>query len=170
MNDTVVCSVCGQTHRKSESELFFQRPDVIHALSEEDRTSRCKSTSDAWMLDGERLFLRGLLPLPVRGESRRYNIGVWAEVSRDIFSRVNELWTDPAQAAEPRMPAVLANELPLVPNTLGLSVAIQLTGPTSRPEYYIEATEHPLYSEQARGIDAHRALEYTDSTDRRSVV
>jgi hypothetical protein len=170
MNDTVICSVCGQSHRKSNSELFFQRPDVIHALSEEERETRCKSTSDAWMLDGERLFLRGLLPLPVRGESRRYNIGVWAEVSREVFTRVNELWKDAAQAAEPRMPAVLSNELPLVPSTLGLSMAIQLTGPSTRPEYYIEATEHPLYSEQARGIDGHRALEYTDSTGRRSAV
>src|SRR5689334_17967150 len=130
MNDSVTCSVCGKSHRKSDSELYFQRPDVIHALSEEERETRCKSTSDAWMLDGERLFLRGLLPLPVLGESRRYNISVWVEVSRDVFTRINDLWADPAQAAEPRMAAVLANELPLVPSTLGLPVAIQLTGPS----------------------------------------
>jgi hypothetical protein len=170
MNDTVVCSVCGQTHRKSESELFFQRPDVIQALAGNDREKRCKSTSDAWMLDGERFFLRGLLPLPIRGESRRYCIGVWAEVSRDVFARVNELWTEPVQSAEPRMPALLANALPLGPGSLGLFVVIQLTGPKTRPEYYLEATEHPLYSEQARGIDSHRALEYTDSTARGSAV
>lgn len=170
MNDTAICSVCGKTHRKSESELVFQRPDVIHMLTDEDREKRCKSTDDAWMLDGERFFLRGLLPLPVNGQSRRYCIGVWAEVSRDVFTRVNELWTDPAQASEPQMPAVLANALPLVPNTLGLSVAIQLTGPKTRPEYYLVATEHPLYSEQRRGIDSHRAVEYTDSTERGSAV
>jgi hypothetical protein len=166
MNNTVVCSVCGKSHRKSESELFFQRPDVVHVLSEEERENRCKSTSDAWMLDGERFFLRGLLPLPVRDESRRYNIGVWAEVSREVFTRVNELWIDPAQSAEPRMPAALANELPLVSDTLGLSVAVQLTGPSTRPEYYVATTEHPLYSEQGLGISAHRALEYSDSTNR----
>jgi hypothetical protein len=164
MNDTVFCSVCGRAHSKSESELTFKRPDVIHALSDEDRESRCKSTDETWLLDGERMFLRGLLPLPVHGRSRRYCIGVWAEVSRDVFARVRALWSDPAQSDEPRMPAVLANELPLVPSSLGLPVAIQLTGPKTRPEYYLKAIEHPLYSEQALGIDAHRALEYTEST------
>lgn len=170
MNDTVSCSVCGQSHLKSDSELFFERPDVIHPLSQDERDTRCQFTSDAWMLDGERFFLRGVLPLPILEEARRYNIGVWAEVSRDVFARINELWTDPAQAAEPRMPALLANELPLLPSTLGLSVSLQLTGPLTRPEYYVEATEHPIYAEQTRGINAHRSLAYTEATGGRSAI
>jgi hypothetical protein len=163
MNDTSPCSVCGRAHSKSESELSFKRPDVINGLSERDRELRCKFTDETWILDDERLFLRGLLPLPVHGRSRRYCIGVWAEVSREAFARIRVLWSDPAQSEEPRMPGILANDLPLVPSSLGLPVAIQLTGPKTRPEYFLASTEHPFYSEQVMGIDAHRALEYTES-------
>ena len=76
MDDTVICAQCGRVHNKSESELTFKRPDVIHALSEQERDRRCKFTNETWTLDGERLFLRGLLPLPVHGQARVYCIGV----------------------------------------------------------------------------------------------
>jgi hypothetical protein len=45
-----------------------------------------------------------------------------------------------------------------------------LTGPTTRPDYYVEPTEHPLYAEQAQGIDDHRAFQYSDSTSRGTAV
>ena len=164
MSDVVVCSVCGKPHPRAEIELYFSRPDTIHALSDDERQARCKSSADVWILDRERIFLRGLLPLSVHGRSRPYNIGVWAEVSDAVYRRIHELWTDPSQASEPRMPGALANRLPLQPDTLALAVLIQLTGPKTRPEYYVEPVVHPLYREQLHGIDEHRALEYGEST------
>ena len=47
------------------------------------------------MLDGERFFLRGLLPMPVNGRSAPYRLGVWAEIPSSIYPRIYALWTDP---------------------------------------------------------------------------
>jgi hypothetical protein len=81
------------------------------------------------------------------------------------YQRIYELWSDPDQANEPRLPATLANRIPLHPiDSLGLAISIQLTGPKTRPEYLINAVDHTLYGEQRDGIDEHRALEYSDRT------
>jgi hypothetical protein len=163
MDGTVTCSVCGRVHARAESELIFKRPDAVHALSIEEREKRCQLTTDIAILDKQRFFLRGLLSVPVIGRSRLYNMGVWSELSEHDFARVYELWTDPDQASEPRLPASLANRLPLVENTLGIGIQIQLTGPKTRPQFYVTETDHLLYREQTNGIDEHRALEYTDA-------
>jgi len=114
--------------------------------------------------------VRGLLPLAVDNRKQNYNLGVWAEVSEEIFGRIYRLWDDPAQDTEPRMPGSLANKLPYHSDTVGLGISIQLTGPTSRPEFYVNPTGHSLYAEQSQGIDEHRAIEYSDREARKNAV
>jgi hypothetical protein len=163
MTDVVTCSVCGKAHPLEASEFVFRLPDIIHALSEEERASRCDISADMCALDRERIFVRGLLPLPVSGRRQPYNLGVWAEISMDSFRCIYERWGDPDQANEPRLPGKLANSLPLQEqNTLGLQLSIQLTGPKTRPEFYVQVLNHSLYREQTHGIDEHRAIEYSD--------
>ena len=162
MNDGVVCTDCGKVHKRADIELAYKLPDVVHAIDEAGRNRRCRFTPDAGVLDEVRYFLRGVLPLPVSGRSRPYNIGMWAEVARAPFARTAELWTDQNQASEPRFSGVLANALPDQPATIGLAVLVQLEGPTTRPTFHLAETDHPLFAEHIRGIDEHRALEYTD--------
>jgi hypothetical protein len=170
MSDVVVCSICGGSHKKTESELYFRLPDEVYELPREERDNRCKFNSDLCTLDEKQFYVRGLLPLPVAGRSKPYYIGVWALVSTETFARIRELWSDSAQAAEPRMPGVLSNQIPFHPDTRALRLQIQLTGPTTRPEFFLEPVEHPLFAEQSRGIDEHRALQYSDRTARASAV
>lgn len=163
MTDVVTCSVCGKAHPLEASEFVLRLPDIIHSLSEEGRASRCDISADVCVLDRERFFVRGLLPLPVSGRMQPYNLGVWAEISSDSFRRIYERWSDPGQANEPRLPGTLANSLPLQEeDTLGLQLSIQLTGPKTRPKFYVQVPNHSLYSEQTQGIDEHRAIEYSD--------
>lgn len=168
MIEEVACATCGSIHPVSESELTFRLPDEVFALSEQEREERCRISSDIVALDDARFFIRGLLPLDVLGRTRKYNLGVWAEVSEDVFRRVHELWSDPQQDQEPRMPAKLANRLPFHVDTVGLGVAVQLTGTESRPDFFVEPGEHSLYGEQSLGIDEHRAIEYSDPVARRA--
>jgi hypothetical protein len=162
MSEDVVCAVCGKVHARTNIELCYKLPDAVHAIVESERKRRCRFSADAGVLDEKRFFLRGTLPLPVSGRPRPYNIGIWAEVSREAFVRTYELWADPDQAAEPRFPGVLANTLPQQPETCGLAVLVQLEGPTTRPTFHLSAADHPLFQEHTTGIDEHRALEYTD--------
>ena len=162
--DTVICSSCGRPHPKEEIELVLALPGPIHDLAEDERAARCDIEADVCALDRERLFLRGLLPLPVRGRDAPYRIGLWAEVDAPTFERIYRLWDDPKQSDEPPLPGILANDIPTLPRAVGLEVDIRLTGPKTRPEFFLKVSAHPLALEQHRGIDAHRTLEYGDRT------
>jgi hypothetical protein len=160
MSDTVVCSTCGKSHPKEETELVLTLPGPIFDLTADERDARCDFSDDVCALDRSRFFVRGLLPLPVHGRDHPYRIGLWAEVAPAAFERICRLWSDPKQADEPPIPAILANDVPTLPSSVGVEVDIRLTGPTTRPDFILKPSDHPLSLEQRRGIDAHRALEF----------
>jgi hypothetical protein len=163
---TAVCPVCGESHPVAQSELFFQRPDVIFEMRKDQREELCSESDELCVLSGkgpkgDRHFVRAVLPLPVSGRERPYRIGVWVETTKKDFARVVDLWAAEDQAQEPPFPGKLANQLPLNQNTVGLKVKLQLAGPTQRPAVFVADSRHPLFEEQAHGITAHRAYEYT---------
>jgi hypothetical protein len=157
----VVCATCGKLHPAEEAELTFRLPDAIHSLAVADREARCHISSDICALDEERFFVRGLVPIPVSGRDRPYCIGAWAEIPECSFNTIYELWDDPDQAAAGPFAGVLANAVSEIGSPAGLPVEVRLTGPTTRPEFRVLDQASVLGSEQARGIDSHRALEYT---------
>lgn len=138
---------------------MFKLPTAIYDLPEEDQASRCDISPDFCAIDGDRRFLRGLLPLPVTGRSVPYRIGIWAEIDASSFKRILELWDDPHQAEAPPLAGALANPVPLCPSTIGLEVEIRLTGPTTRPEFFVKEANHQLAQDQRQGIGAHRPLQ-----------
>lgn len=158
---TATCAVCGTRHDEETLELSYRRPDAVAALSVEERAFGVFENDDVCVIDDEHYFLRTTLPMPVNGRLDGYQIGVWVEVSQDVFQRVGDLWTEPGQAAEPPVNVVLANEIRHHPGTLGLPVLLQLTGPKTRPEVFVIDATHPLGVEQRKGITPHRASEYS---------
>lgn len=166
MGDDAACACCGNIHRRDELELCYRRPDPVVALSTAQREAIAKETDDLCSIGEDRFFVRAILPLPVSGREHSYNLGVWVEVNREAFFRVIDLWHDPDQANEPPFDATLANRLPDLPETSGLPVRLQLTGPTTRPRITVPASGHPLHREQRHGIAAHRASQYTWSLER----
>lgn len=168
MTDSVLCDTCGKAHPREEIELVLVLPQPVFELSDDERTKRCDISGDMCAIDRSRFFIRGLLPIPVRGRGVPYRIGLWAEVNESTFGRIYALWEDPSQVDEPLLPAILANDVPLVPSTMGVEVDIRLTGPATRPDFYLRDTPHPLAIEQRHGVNAHRALEYGDRTIQRS--
>jgi hypothetical protein len=170
MSNIITCDTCGKAHPREEIELVFVLPQPIFELSEEQRERRCHIGADMCAIDRSRFFLRGLLPIPVRGRTIPYRIGLWAEVDEAAFRRINQLWEDPSQVNEPLLSAILANDVPLVPSTVGIEIDIRLTGPTTRPDFFLRNTAHPLAIEQQRGVDAHRALEYGNLTSPSSAI
>jgi hypothetical protein len=161
VTETGTCSVCGTSHPLEELELSFKLPDPVAALDDADRTQRCRGTEDVYVLDHRRYFVRGLLSLPVRGREMPYRLGMWAEVPQHSFERIWTLWDDPDQAEEPPLPGQLANSVPGLADSVGLSVRVWLSGPTTRPEFEVLPSAHQLYSEQNEGICEHRAFEYS---------
>ena len=157
------CTSCGKSHPISELELSFSRPDVVFAMPTDLRKAEVKESDDLCRIGAERFFVRAILPLPVSEWDNDYGLGVWAEVSEATFARVVETWRDEDQSSEPPFDAQLANQLPHLPDTLGLRVLLRLTGASTRPRIEVLTSDHPLYFEQRDGISAHRASQYTES-------
>ncbi len=157
----MICSKCGEDHPLEEMELTFRRPDDAAKLSPEDRQRLLQENNDLCIIEGSRFFIRGVLPLPVDSRESPYNIGLWVEVSREAFERVYELWDSEDQLREHPFAATVANEIPISPGSLGHAAELHLAGPTSRPNVFLKASDHPLYVEQRGGIDVHRISEYT---------
>ena len=158
--EDVRCSICGEVHPRSDIEVTFKRPDPILELEEEERSERCVEGEDLCSIDDRRFFVRGVLPIPVRGRELAYNWGVWAEVDEESFQRILDLWSDEGQASEPPMRGALANDIPLYEATAGLPLKVHLTGPTTRPAFHLEESDNPLWKDQQDGIDERRVDEY----------
>jgi hypothetical protein len=160
------CSRCGESHDIFAIEPSFARPDAYLKIPAEQREA-CARAGDDWcrlrdpIEDGERFFLRVTLPVEVLGEGRRIRWGVWVEVSQSVYQRSMDLWDEMNQAAEPPLPAVLANQLPDYPSTLGLPGSIRLRGPEMAPHFYLtEGVDHALAREQRSGVYPERIMEW----------
>jgi hypothetical protein len=156
----MICDQCGIEHPPSELERTFRRPDAVAALAPSERAQRALANDDLCVLDGQRFFVRAVLPLRVHDWPQPYRIGVWAEVSQASFDRIYALWSAPDQVREPAFEATLANHIQQLPETLGLAVQLRLSGPTTRPQAWVAQAGHPLHAQQQAGISAHQALAY----------
>lgn len=157
----MICSTCGQEHSIEEMELTFSRPDDAAKLSADDRARLLQGNIDLCVIEGKRFFIRALLPLPVEFRELPYCIGLWVEVTQATFERVYNLWDSEEQLHEPPFAAHIANEIPTAEGSLSLEAELRLTGPTTRPNVFLEPSRHQLYFEQTRGINEHRAAEYS---------
>ncbi len=161
MSSHLICQQCGNVHSIDEMELSFRRPDAAAVLSQQERENSIQESNDLCVIDGERFFIRAVLPLPVEARERVYKIGLWIEVNQPAFERIYELWDETKQDEEEPFQCYVANSIPTLPETTGLSAEVRLTGPGLRPQIFIQQVEHPLYNEQCLGITAHRAHEYS---------
>jgi len=164
--DRVCCPTCGEEHDLHEIEPCFDRPDAYFAIPEAERRTRAWNGDQLCVLWEHndlprRHFVRAILPIPIRGEPNSYAWGVWIEVAESDFSFIHDHWTDPNQASAAPMPGHLANELPSMASTLGLPGTLQLTGPSTVPEYHLDRTlPHELAAEQRDGVFTERLVEW----------
>jgi hypothetical protein len=160
------CPRCGKTHDLTDLEPSFRRPDPFVAIPVRERAARTIDGNDHCAIRDaadtqRRYFLRVLLPVPVRGQEKPCNWGIWAEVSPQAYQRALELWRDPNQASEPPFPGRLANTCPGYPETQGLPGLIQLVDPSTIPTFhFLPEVQHPLADEQRNGVAPGRVLEW----------
>jgi hypothetical protein len=141
----------------------FRRPDAISALTSDEKRGRVLESNDRCALRGEggahRYFVRGVLPVRLLDGSGTAAWGLWAEVSETDATVIHDQWDAPDQSATPLMTARLANRVPGYPDTVGLPVSLQLTGPKSRPTLsFSRDSIHPFARECMAGVSARRVL------------
>lgn len=168
--ERILCASCGQEHDLSELEPSFDRPDAYFDVPEQDRATRTLNTKGLCAIRGtdaepQRYFVRVVLPVPLRGETRPFCWGTWVEADEQDFVTVGDNWEHPEQASLSPFRGTLANEIPCMPDgapsTLGLSGTVRFIGPHQFPEFTLDASlEHPFAVEQRTGIFPERLLEY----------
>lgn len=153
------CASCDELHDLSDMHIGYERPDAWYAVRPDEREERWEIGSDFAALDGERFFIRGLLPIPVHGEAHAYAWGVWAAVDEAHFRRYDARYDDPDRFLEPPFSGRIANQLPGYPQTLGVPVTIRPGTGNDRPSFMVDDAAHPLAAEQRGGVYVERVLE-----------
>jgi hypothetical protein len=164
------CSTCGEEHELLDPA--FARPDVIFAMSADEKMGRVLERDDVCALRGDdgaadRYFVRCTLPVRLLDAPGTSCWGLWAEVSEDDSKVIWDAWDDPEQDKLPPMRARIANRIPGYPDTIDLPVVLRLTGPKSRPELAVTRDSlHPFARECAAGVCTHRVVEWLGALDR----
>lgn len=121
-------AACGETGIPLERN--FGMPDALWCIPEEERKERTKLGRNFAKLDGNRHFVRALLSFDVEHYDD-WSVGLWVEVSRDVFDEVYEAWDEPHRYAALAFTGKLANDLaPLdLPAPLGAEITVHATDP-----------------------------------------
>ncbi len=159
MDHAWTCGCCGKQFRTLPLDFACTAPDHWLQIPESERHRRGKLDCDVCTIDGENIFVRGCLEIPIIGEDDKFIWGVWVSVSKDSFARILELWAAPVIDNEPPRFGWLCNNIPLYSPTLNLKTHLHLRSGGHRPSIELEPTDHPLAIEQRRGISVKRVEE-----------
>ena len=155
MNDSFICSICGQEHEGLVTDQAFKLPDEVWAIPEAERAEKARFNNDLCQFD-ERNFIRCVLDVPFTGLPGSFGWGAWAEVDWPTFEYYLKIY-DEDGTSEPTRLGVLANALPAYPGSLGAPVIIQFREPSKRPSLYLQPDDESLLAlEQRAGIDEAR--------------
>jgi len=154
------CQHCGEDHEGLPMDIGFARPAAFLAVPPGQRRKRCRFTDDVGIIDGQRYYLRGVLPVPVRDAEREFVWGLWARVNRVDFERVQVLWNVDGSKEPPFTGHLSVEDRTGYEGLDGREVLIQLRSASERPAFRLAAgDEHRLAREQREGMTLHRVVE-----------
>jgi hypothetical protein len=159
---TFRCEICGKDHAEPLTDKAFTLPDEVWAIPEEGRKAKAKYTQDLCQF-GNRYFIRCLLPIPFTEREGAFGWGVWLEVDWPTFERYLKIYAQDATNEAPGS-GVLANEIPIYENSIGLPAIMRFGTASQRPTvWFSEEERHACANEQRAGIDTRRYHEIIDA-------
>lgn len=112
-------------------EAGFREPDDVFAVPKEERAVRVEAAKGLATLDGERFFVRCLLPIHVE-KYENWHVGLWVEVSADAYGQTSDRWDLPSYVGH-SFRGILANAFPLLGLTTGNAVEARAVSQTELP-------------------------------------
>jgi len=155
-----LCSCCGDVHRGLPA-WHFDAPVQVAAIPVAERTERVELTTDACVIGGidqPQFYAKGLLEIPVIGESEPFVWGIWLSLSEDSMLRYGELFEDHQRDAGESFFGWVCNSIPGYPETQLLKARLHVRTYPQRPWIELEPTEHRLALDQRRGITREHAI------------
>jgi hypothetical protein len=148
------CSVCGRDH-DDMPDLGSDRPDMWWNVPQEERDRRIVLSADTCVIDSRDHFIRGVIEIPVRQQSRPFGIGVWVSQRRENF--LTYLRSPGSDRIGPFFGWLCTRISYYAEDTLLLKTLAHFRGGTLRPRIELEPTDHPLAVAQREGITIEEA-------------
>lgn len=145
------CRTCGSWH-EGLPDVAFDAPHEYDCLSEVQRKTMARKSSDLCSIGDEDFFVRGVLELPIRGRDDFFGIGVWVSLKKENFDRYVELFDSQDPTGNGPYFGWLCNRIAGYPDTLHLKTNVHLRPAPTRPVVDLEPTDHPLAVHQRSGI------------------
>ncbi len=148
---TFQCTWADEEHEVAE--IGFNLPDAAFALAltEEERAKYRSLQNEDDLVIGDAHFVRGYVPLRIRGTDQRWGLGLWVKLSKADFDEFTNL----RPAKHPTYQGTIANQDFFGAPTLGSRVEVEFREPDNgvqqRPVLRF-AAGHPLAGFEADGL------------------
>lgn len=156
------CSTCGNWHAEIPFDFGADAPNMAYEIPPAERDSRVLGNSDFFVIDNQYYFARGIIEIPIHGDVRTFNWGVWVSLSEKNFQRMTELLESAEREKEPAYFGWLCTALPYAEPTLNLKTMVHTQPVGLRPKIEVEPTSHPLAIEQRDGITIERVQQIAE--------
>lgn len=154
-NDSFHCRVCDGRHPGPPLAFELAAPDLWNPETAKDPFNELDG--EICLIKGRGFFVRGLIEIPIIGETEPFAWNTWVSLSKGDFVRVLDLWDEPGRVDEQPYAGSLANDLPCQSSpTLGLEVLLHSRPVGARPLIELKSSASPLAVEQRNGISVAR--------------
>ena len=162
MSESYICSCCGLEHAGSPLSFAADFPDNYANMSADEREARAVISSDQCIIDTTEFWIRGCLEIPIHGQDEPFVWGLWANLWEVDFDTIDDHWeTQDREKLIGPFKGRLGNPLSLYPQTTNTILTVQIRPVGTRPLFFIDDEDHPLYFEQKDGISLETARRYS---------
>lgn len=164
--DRYRCRTCGEIHDLPPLSWSFAEPAGWGATRNRSTHLYGELFDEQAIVHGPTssgFYLRANIRIPVVDAEEVLTLTVWVSIGEDDFERAHQLWNDPRRVTEPPYFAELCNRIPGYPDTWHLPALVHTQPVGVRPVVELEPNEHPLVTDQKRGITLDRAIEIAEA-------
>ena len=159
------CTTFGKWHDEFPFDFVAEVPDMAYDIPPSEYESRVVGNSDFFVIDNQYYFARGIIEIPILGDDRTFNWGVWVSLSEKNFKRMTELLQLAEREKEPAYFGWLCTALPYPEPTPNLKTMVHTQSAGLRPKIELEPTSHPLAIEQKQGIIVKRVQQIVEQLE-----
>jgi hypothetical protein len=156
VNLSWTCRCCGRSFDTLPMHYAFEAPRNWFGLTESDRATRAKLSTDVCMIDGTEHYVRGCLEIPVLDSAEIFVWGVWVSVSEDSLRYIHSMWDAEISEDEPPRFGWLSNWIEGYPEPCEIRCHVFIRSGNLRPRIVLQPTDYPLAIEQHQGITLER--------------
>ena len=153
-----ICATCGAEHEAGSVSFGARAPVQWNLLTAEERERSELGEDDCviYSEEGASYYIRACLEIPILGQNRRFDWGVWCSLSEQSMIEMVTHFSEPDRERFGPYFGWLCTALPTYPDTVYLKTFVRQRPPGLRPLVELEDIDHPLAVDQRKGMEPDR--------------